>query len=724
MKDEGLITELNRLFQAAKKIDEFEFVSTLISYNGMGDPRLLTHLYESRNLVADIKGQMFAKADKNSKTRLGLLLYCHIFEMDELFNVIGNLLRIALGQGFRFIPDLYNKHGNQELTPTDKIDRLKELATECRFDDLILGLQELYSSRIRNAFFHSSYSLVDDNFCIVKGDGVKIENVIYNTLSIDKYLLPKINSSIGFIERFFSLIDENKRSYKENKVIEGNFPDKQKIVVLGHPTSGLIGFQTMNGSGIAARDLHGMENFAYAMNIRFSQDSKEVVELREKLSPYYDKIKPEGREFEQVKGEVLKSGNKNLLRNLAIIYYNWANNTTNAAKGKDGREMRFLLETAINRYDESIRIDSTFSKAYHNKATGILKLAKFNNNLDNKIRLQAIDLLNDCLKHEQYMLEAHINYGRLLYEMTSEETESSKKITGFKAAVKKFTEAIDIFQKDSEIWRLRADAYWWLAKLDTSNETEYFNLSVADYTKAISIKPEFDYFLSLASLLGTFAEVDKEHSEALYQKSISILTDAEKRYGGHTDIYYRMGNKYMMLAQSTGNADYYKEAERCFGESVELDKQNVKAWNNWGNCLLNTALQEKESSVAIATLERGIEKLTMAIKCNPDHASAYYNLGNVLCEIWRRKESEQKVGYLDKASENLLKGEILQPGLCDIHVSRVFALKDDKKQSMYWLEKFLSANVVKKEYITKEKDFKNLLTAQGFEEFLTKYCKS
>jgi hypothetical protein len=51
----------------------------------MGDHRSLTQLYESRAYIADMKAQLIAVNNTHSKVRLGLHIYCHLFEMDEFY---------------------------------------------------------------------------------------------------------------------------------------------------------------------------------------------------------------------------------------------------------------------------------------------------------------------------------------------------------------------------------------------------------------------------------------------------------------------------------------------------------------------------------------------------------------------------------------------------------------------------------------------------------------
>lgn len=470
MNESELTEELKRLFQTAKKNDESEFIQVLIGFNGMGDQRALTHLYESREFIKDIKSLMQANPNKHSRTRLALLLYCHIFEMDELYNIIGNLLRISIGLQQRYIPDLYNKHNQEPLTPTDKLLRLRKIAKQCRFEELVNGINTLYSNKIRNAFFHSAYSLIEDDFCIVKGEGIKIGNLLHKVLSIDSFLIPKINSSINFIESFFALIDESKLQYKENKIVQGRFPDPQPIMILGDPIKGLIGFQSFDGSWVKISNSYGKENFVEAMNLEFSFESKEITELNKKLATYKEGQPPAGKVFDKLKQEIIQTKDKNLIRNLAIIYYNWANKASKAAEEKSGREKEAKLNKAIERYDLSLQTDFTFSRAYCNKGTTKLKLALFKNTLDNNARLEAIEEFKNALKYEPLMFEAHLNFGKLVFEIAFDEKDTEKKISFLKESIEHYNKAIDIYPKNSDVYQCLGRNYWELAHISKDNK--------------------------------------------------------------------------------------------------------------------------------------------------------------------------------------------------------------------------------------------------------------
>jgi tetratricopeptide (TPR) repeat protein len=721
MNENELADELFRLFQTAKKVDEFEFVNVLIGFNGMGDQRALTHLYESRAFIKDIKALIEANQNKHSKTRLALLLYGHIFEMDELYNILGNLLRISSGQGLKYVPDLYNRQNKEELTPTEKFSELSQLAEQCHFRELVNGINELYLNRVRNAFFHSAYSLIEDDFCIVKGRGIKIGHSLHNVLSIDDFLIPKINSAITFIENFFDCIDKNKLSYRENKLVQGRLPNLQPVVILGDTIKGLIGFQSLVGSWVKISNSYGTENFVEAMNIRFSFEPKEITELTKRLLSYEEEKTPVGKDFKELETEILQTKDQGLIRNLATVYYNWANNTAKIAEEKSGLEKNNLFFLALQRYDLSIHVDSTFSRVHHNKGITKLRFAQFKNTLDNNIRWEVVGDIKNALLYEPLMYEAHLNLGKILYEIAFEEPDTDKKTSLLHESIEKHSQAIDIYPKDDISFQSRGKSFWKIAQTCKEEKNKYFLCAIQDYEVAIKLKPKLDYYLSLSTLYGDFAEVDKDQSNSLYEKAIQLLEEAQKNYAENSDVRFRMGNKYMMLTHSTNDKNYLNLALNAFKDAVQLDKQNVNAWNNYGHCLFHIALKEDDPNGAIKLFEEAITKLNEALALEPNHDTAYYNLGTIYIEIWRRTNTEEKEKLLGKAITNLSHGEALSEGLCGYHLARAFAIKGETEKFVYWLDKYLSDNVVERESIIEERDFESQFAKPEFEKLLSTY---
>ncbi|MFD2696868.1 hypothetical protein ACFSQ0_02595 [Mesonia sediminis] len=239
------IRESERLFKEAKSKDEFEYVCALINFNGMGDPRALSHIHESRDLFFQMVELIEKSENKHEQIRLLLLLYCHIFEMDEFYNIIGNMLRITLGERYGVM--LYNSPtSTTELKPANKLDKLKSLAKKAGFELLIDTIKSLYSSPLRNSFFHSSYSLSGDDYFIVSGKELKINGMSKRMVSLRDYILPLTQSTVNIAGHFFNLLRSSRLEYKENKIVIGRLePNGVKIEILGHPERGLSGFQTV-----------------------------------------------------------------------------------------------------------------------------------------------------------------------------------------------------------------------------------------------------------------------------------------------------------------------------------------------------------------------------------------------------------------------------------------------------------------------------------------------
>lgn len=237
--------ELERLFKKAKEIDEFEYVCALLNFKGMGDPRALSHLNESFDFLIQITELIPKQNTYQDQIRLFLLLYCHIFEMDEFYNVIGNMLRIT--QGERYTSMLYNNPTfSQELKPSNKIDKLKSIAIKAGFTELTDIIASLYSSPLRNSFFHSSYSLTERDYYIVAGNGFKIEGIKTKSASLKDYILPITQSTVNMAGYFFNILNFSRLEYKYNKVITGRLqPGGVKLEILGHPDYGLSGFRSV-----------------------------------------------------------------------------------------------------------------------------------------------------------------------------------------------------------------------------------------------------------------------------------------------------------------------------------------------------------------------------------------------------------------------------------------------------------------------------------------------
>ena len=265
--EKTFISELLRLFAQAKQVDEFEFISVLMNWNGSGNSRALSHIHESQDLIKQVLALMDRPMRKPSRIavllrlfrkrlpddlpsgyaqlRMLLLLYCHIFEMDDFYNILGNLLRVT--QGERYAINLYNApNTTPALKPSNKLDKLESLAKTAGYPKLITALRALYSSPLRNAFFHSSYSLSEGDFIIVRGKPFIFDNVQTQAASIRDYVAPMVTATTNIASAFFYYYQRERLQYTSNKKVQGRVGPGGVMInveIQGHPKYGLTGFR-------------------------------------------------------------------------------------------------------------------------------------------------------------------------------------------------------------------------------------------------------------------------------------------------------------------------------------------------------------------------------------------------------------------------------------------------------------------------------------------------
>lgn len=207
------------------KRDVIRFFASILRIVGMED-RGWDPLLESRATLEDLNAilQMDLPQDKfpnkdATAWRMGLLMYTHIIEMDSPYEVLTNLLRFRLGEGYHPNPyytfltekqkKQFKKYGN--LYPKDKIQIIKALSSKA---GLLVGniFDEFYNSKLRNAINHSDFILTDEDFRCRSGTGA---------IGAFKISLEDLNAIItkakAFISSFFGLEQECRRYWGTHK---------------------------------------------------------------------------------------------------------------------------------------------------------------------------------------------------------------------------------------------------------------------------------------------------------------------------------------------------------------------------------------------------------------------------------------------------------------------------------------------------------------------------
>jgi len=238
------IDEITSIFNEAKESIEFEFIQTLINYTGMGTKELSTNLHEWFGAIEFYKEIYNSKTGKE-KTRIGILLYSTFFENSDFYNILGSLCKIKLGYKGSSYLFWKTKKYERLLGIGEKKDFLLELLEDAGKQNIISFFKENHFKEIRNTFFHSAYSLSDEEYILHDSEPVFIDRVGHTNFNINEFLYPKIENVIQFFDSFKKAYLDSFASYKTDKEVDALFPNPCKATILGSD-DGLKGFRIKN----------------------------------------------------------------------------------------------------------------------------------------------------------------------------------------------------------------------------------------------------------------------------------------------------------------------------------------------------------------------------------------------------------------------------------------------------------------------------------------------
>jgi len=248
---------ISKLFNNAKKVDEFEYCSTLLRIRGIEDHGW-DPLCESDQLANQLMSLRNAPLENAFKLRLSLFLYCHLTEMSNVYNITGNMLRVIMGERYvmnPFISELHNSNKTAKY-PTAKAARIKEWAELVGLESLGAIFELMLVKEVRNAFYHSDYILTNDRFNIRHGRGVHIGHEIMHSVPYE-WLFPRIQLGINTALAILDLTIDHIQSYTEDKVVKGRFA----------PNGGYIDIQLTTQEG------YGLTGFKSPPEARFNESN-------------------------------------------------------------------------------------------------------------------------------------------------------------------------------------------------------------------------------------------------------------------------------------------------------------------------------------------------------------------------------------------------------------------------------------------------------------------
>jgi len=235
---------ISDLFKKAKEKDEFEFCCTLLRIRGM-ESAGWDSLNESYQLITETLSLISAPIEDLFRVRLLLLLYCHITEMSDFYSIVANLLWVLLGERYHIDPFHYELYEDRKSikSPESKVDRIIELSNKVGLPEIGSLYKYMLVKEIRNAFFHSDYTLYKNEFRIIKGKGITINNVTSHAIPLE-WIFKRVELTINAVLYLLNIIDEYRKSYREEKIVKGRmFGGEYGDVILTVNEYGLNGFR-------------------------------------------------------------------------------------------------------------------------------------------------------------------------------------------------------------------------------------------------------------------------------------------------------------------------------------------------------------------------------------------------------------------------------------------------------------------------------------------------
>jgi hypothetical protein len=413
--------QLDNLFQSARDKDEFEFVLTLINYKGIGHKEATSNLFEWFDAI-ECYSTLFKSSDsKKHKVRIGLLLYSTFFESSDLYNVIGNLARINLG--FRASSYLYYKHSNAErwYGTGEKISRIEEILIDSGFEPIQHFFEKSHHKQLRNTFFHSAYSIIDDTYQLLDSDPIIVNECRSFYVDIETFLFPLIEDVISFFKFFKENFNNHFLSYNSNKKIKGKMPELIEIDIYGS-AKGLLG---INGNGSSIMLINDVWE---GLNIQFSKPSEEDKHVMDELNRFAkkDSIRSNDGSLQYLYEVILEREKQSEMLFLANIYgrlgdiiFSMAKNEQNDFKQVD------LHKRALKYYDKMAELNPA-TAIYESRA--ILKFLVPSDNLE--IKKESLNDLIICLNRKPNK-SLYNNICFIITRMNGLEIDISEEIKAF-----------------------------------------------------------------------------------------------------------------------------------------------------------------------------------------------------------------------------------------------------------------------------------------------------
>ena len=237
----------DHLFSRAANANGFSYLYTILRVEGMtsGHWDAFVEAEDTAMDFSKLLRKMGKKEDKR-KIRMALFLYCHSTEMSVPYEVVANLLRVSMDQPYKMYPFAHLIRVEKSKTsifakrhlpyPKQKIKHIKELASAAGEEKISEIFDGFFRNDVRNAFYHSDYTITDDEFRIIQGGEIGKEVISLEEIS------EILARCFAFYSAFFITYNRVRKGLAEGQRYQ-RMPNYEVLELLSDKDEGLTGFK-------------------------------------------------------------------------------------------------------------------------------------------------------------------------------------------------------------------------------------------------------------------------------------------------------------------------------------------------------------------------------------------------------------------------------------------------------------------------------------------------
>ncbi len=229
--EKDVISTMDALFEKAfKSRNDHLFIQILLGAKMMG-MGVMDSINETINFVSHFRKFVSDKNYMVDNIRIGLMLYCHIYETNFIPRVIYNLITIQKKEYNIFPFPLTNK--KWEMNPERKIELIKQ--KDSRIGVL---MEQIYDTNVRNAFVHSDYILTNKEIVLSADRNMRSIILPYEQLE------EKLQNMLFFFDMFIeTLMAYKTQIYNPGDVIYGNNIAERWKILVNSKDNQVVGFE-------------------------------------------------------------------------------------------------------------------------------------------------------------------------------------------------------------------------------------------------------------------------------------------------------------------------------------------------------------------------------------------------------------------------------------------------------------------------------------------------